>query len=205
MKNYVWSRLFLIAACFAPPFIAHTQTHMTTGLNLGLQTYPSRSQATPMIGASTWLSAGEKFRFSAEYLFHNGVEQYARSMEDALVTISSDRSKTHRVAVGVHYPIMVHGRSSVTLLGLNFGQSWDRFEYRYFDVSNVPIASYIGEHENVRRSVLYASWTVMSQNRKIPFSLQARYGYSFGQASPFVLKYSKSLLQVVAGLHLGIF
>ncbi len=207
MKAQTRSRCLLSAAfVMLLPFVVHGQSHLSTGLLLGLQMHPSRSKATPMIGASTWFSSGMKFQFSAEYLFHEGVERYARGTENMIVKLSSNEgSKTHRVAVGVHYPILVHGKSSVTLLGLNFGQSWDRYQYSYFDVSNTPVESYRGEHENVHRSILYASWTVMSQNRKLPFSLQARYGYSLGHESQFVPSQSKSFLQAVAGFHFGIF
>lgn len=197
-------RALFVAACFVSPDIGNAQTHMAAGLNLGLQMYPSRSQATPVFGASTWLASGKKFRCSAEYLFHEGVDRYSQATEAVIVTRSHDDSQLHRVAVGVHYPIKSHGQSSRTLLGINFGQSWERHAYQYADILTKPFM-YFERSDYVRRSALYASWTAISQSRKMPFYLQARYGFSFEYPSLFEMRQAKALYQVVAGLHLGIF
>jgi hypothetical protein len=200
MKRSSWLAVAVCLSLISPSF---AQSHVSGGLMLGLQMHPSRSQATPVFGASAWLSSGKKFYSSAEYLFHEGIDRYPQATEALIVTRSHDESRLHRVAVGVHYPIKFHGQSSLTLLGVHFGQSWERHAYQYADISNVPFM-YFDRRDYVRRSAFYASWTAMSQSRKMPFFLQARYGFSFKHGSLFEMRETKALFQVVAGLYLGI-
>jgi hypothetical protein len=87
------------------------------------------------------------------------------------------------------------------LLGLNLGESWDRRGYQLYEPTADGSFNFRGNGtDHLQRAVSFASLTALSQNKKLPFFLQTRYGHSFTG----FFDEAKSFWQVIAGLHWGI-
>lgn len=180
-----------------------TQPRLSLGLICGLQVHPSRERYNfPLLGASAWYEMKKNIFMSGEFTHYQGVDVYPARSDDFLVPVRvHDNSNTQRLALGVHRSIKIVNHSSVTLVGINFGHSWDKRGYQLVDSrpeSSQLFYGYVEEH--LRRPVLYGSLTALSQNKKLPFFLQTRYGYSFNEF--FATR--KNFLQVIAGINLGV-
>ncbi len=180
------------------------QPRLSLGITGGVQVYPNRDGIVPLLGASAWFKVNRSFLLSGEYLRYKGVDLYPAPPAGFLTAPLHKNSRAQRFVLGFHYPVRIYNTSSISLLGINFGRSWDKRNYNLFVLPLEPPYSHINRTNHIQRSVLFASLTALSQNKKFPFSLQARYGVSFSDFSSLSFIESKSFWQVLASLHWGI-
>ncbi|MCI0695298.1 hypothetical protein L0337_25230 [candidate division KSB1 bacterium] len=182
------------------------QPQLSLGVTGGLQVYPTHGNTfLPLLGASAWFKANKLFFLSGEYLRYQGVDLYPTATSGLLPARVHENSHTQRAAVGLHYLVKTYNTSSIALLGINFGQSWDKRGYQLYEPTAQGNFNFRGTGEDqLQRPVLFASLTAQSQNKKFPFFFQTRYGFSFSDFSSLSFVESKTFWQVLAGVHLKI-
>jgi hypothetical protein len=180
------------------------QPRLSLGVSGGLQVYPAHGKTfLPLLGASTWFKASKTFFLSGEYLRYQGVDLYPTAPSGLLPARVHQNSHTQRAAFGLHYLVKTYNTSSIALLGVNFGQSWDKRGYQLYERNAQADFDFRGTGEDqLQRPVLFASLTALSQSQRLPFFLQARYGFSFSDFSSLAFVESKTFWQVLAGVHL---
>ncbi|MDZ7289805.1 MAG: hypothetical protein ONB44_04645 [candidate division KSB1 bacterium] len=196
--------LFAVAiwACTLTSGLA--QPRLSLGITGGVQVYPNRDGILPLIGASAWFKTNKAFVLSGEYVRYRGSDLYPAPPAGFMTAPLHKNSRTQRFVLGLHYPVKIYNTSSISLLGINFGRSWDKRNYNLFELPVEPPYSHVNRTDRIQRSVLFASLTALSQNKKFPFSLQARYGVSFREFSSWSFVESKFFWQVLASIHWGI-
>jgi hypothetical protein len=177
------------------------QPRLSLGITGGLQVHPSPERVLPLIGVSAWYKTSDAIFLSGEYLRYQGVDLYPTAPAGLLPARVHENSRTQRLSIGVHYLIKTYNTSSKVLLGINLGQSWDKRGYQLYEPAADGSFNFRGNStDHLQRAVSFASLTALSQNKKLPFFLQTRYGHSFTG----FFNDTKSFWQVVAGLHWGI-
>lgn len=201
MRMTHWTILVGLGLCFSS---ALAQPRVSVGVSGGIPFIPHLDDASPIIGGSTWFHAAKSIWLSGEYLLNEGCDWYPNPPAGFIVLPRKDESRTQRLAVGLHYPFKIENLSPVNLVGINFGHSWDRCNYKLFETPVEPPYPSITVTDNIQRSVLYASLTAMSRNKRVPFFLQVRGGLSFDRISSFSFVDSETFIHVIAGVHVGI-
>lgn len=196
--------LFVAAAWACTLTSGLAQPRLSLGITGGVQVYPNRDGIVPLLGASAWFKASRSFLLSGEYLRNKGVDLYPAPPAGFTTAPLHQNSRAQRFVLGLHYPVKIYNTPSISLLGINFGRSWDKRNYNLFALPVEPPFSHINRTDRIQRSVLFASLTALSQNKNFPFSLQARYGVSFSDFSSLAFEESKSFWQVLACIHWGI-
>jgi hypothetical protein len=198
--------LVVLALTICASTLVFAQPQLSLGVSGGLQMYPTHGNTfLPLLGASTWFKASKAFFLSGEYLHYQGIDLYPTATSGLLPARVHENSHTQRIAVGVHYLMKTYNTSSLALLGINFGQSWDTRGYQLYEPNDEGNFDFRGTGEDqIQRPVLFASLTALSQSKRLPFFLQTRYGFSFSDFSSLSFVESKTFWQVLAGVHLKI-
>ncbi len=178
------------------------QPRLSLGFAGGVQIRPRHFTQMPMLGASAWYHAGKSIWLSGEYLRNRGCDQYPAALADLVVVPAGYKSQTQRLVAGVHYALLAKSTSARSLIGLSFGQRWDKCSYGLHEISLREPVDLELKTEYAQHSLLLASWTAWVQNGRFPLFVQARYGFAFRRWSEMA---AGSIGQVILGLHFGIF
>ena len=184
---------------------AVAQPQFSVGLSGGVSFIPSPNETSFIVGGSSWFHVIKPIWLSGEFLYSKGCDRYPDPPLGYLLVRRQSKSRTQRLAMGLHYPIKFKNVSTLNLLGINFGHSWDHCDYRVFEFAQETPDEFIPLTKDIQRSVLFGSLTAISPRKNFPFFLQARYGVSFSRLSSFSLVASKDFIHVVAGVHWGVF
>ena len=198
------TKLVLVLLILSLGATATAQTRMSVGATVGTRIHPSDSQLSPMGGVSAWYHMAKKISWSGEYLLYDGVDDYSIPAGYIGTAVSTDNNLTQRLSLGLHYPILTRGSKNRDLIGLHFGQSWEKRNFSLIAkrLNNSGEAVTVTVTENTQRSLWFASWTALGQLGNFPFFVQARYGYTFAGGSLWSMEDSQSFLQAALGVHL---
>jgi hypothetical protein len=202
MRLISWTAALVLTLVLSTGF---AQPRFSLGVTGGMHIRSDGDGASPIISASTWFRAAKHFLLSSEYQRFKGCDRYPSEPAGFVVGPFKARSSTQRLLVGLHYSHQYKNTSSLMLLGINFGHSWDKRTYGFHEISTVPPFDDDLVTDHVQRSLLFGSLSVLDYDSRFPFFFQARYGFSFSELSSLSFNESAAFGQLVIGVHLGIF
>jgi len=202
MRSIFCAAALVLTFCLSTAF---AQPQLSLGINGGTQFIPNLKRPSLMLGVSSWFRASHSIWLSGELLRYEGCDRYPSSPSGFVLIPARGNSLTQRFVVGLHFPLIIKNTSTINLLGIGFGHSWDKCRYGLYELPLEPPSSRLNGSDNIQRSALYGSLTAMSRSNHFPFTLQVRFGLSFSGLSSLSFADPVTFGQVVAGIHLGFF